>query len=244
VLGVEEYQILATLDGVTCALCGSLDGVRLSRGEFEEGTTAPPFHPWCRCTTAPWFEGDEDGERLARNAEGEWETIPAGMSYAEWQDRYVDKDGERGIINSPIERKHPLKIEFGFKKLGERQKAILENIPNIGDVHEFAKRDVKLLDLSALTASTGHEYAMFTNKGLRVVVHGNQRSTHINDSYLKHLIKNNYRFSGHTHVGRKKASLTPSQGDIDVLNLFNQKNSIILNSVGEYAFIIPDKEDK
>ena len=121
-LGVEEYQILATLDGVTCALCGSLDGVRLSRGEFEEGTTAPPFHPWCRCTTAPWFEGDEDGERLARNAEGEWETIPAGMSYAEWQDRYVDvslltrRVNSDNIFSMRVERFN--KIKIGFEKKG------------------------------------------------------------------------------------------------------------------------------
>lgn len=47
-LGVEQYEIVETLDSHTCETCGLLDGKHYKMSEFEVGVTAPPFHPWCR----------------------------------------------------------------------------------------------------------------------------------------------------------------------------------------------------
>ena len=58
--------------------------------DYEEGTTAPPFHVKCRTTTAPYF-GDEFefGERAARNTDGKTYYIPSNIKYEEWEKKYV-----------------------------------------------------------------------------------------------------------------------------------------------------------
>lgn len=56
-LEVEEYEILSAPDIRTSKLCKSLDGKRFAMTEFQPGVTAPPFHPNCRTTAMPWFEG-------------------------------------------------------------------------------------------------------------------------------------------------------------------------------------------
>ena len=64
------------------------------------GKNAPPFHPWCRCTTAPYFEDMKGvGERWMRNPEtGKGGYVPADMTYQVWKAKYIDKTGECDII--------------------------------------------------------------------------------------------------------------------------------------------------
>lgn len=51
--------------------------------DYEAGVTAPPFHVWCRSTTAPYFEDDfgEVGERAARDEEGNTYYVPADTTF-------------------------------------------------------------------------------------------------------------------------------------------------------------------
>lgn len=88
-IGVERYRIIGTLDGETCSLCGSLDGKVYPMSEYQVGLTAPPFHPWCRCTTAPYYEDIEGiGDRFARDVKtGESFDIPKDMTYEDWKAR-------------------------------------------------------------------------------------------------------------------------------------------------------------
>lgn len=91
-LGVKEYVIIATLDGKTCAECGDMDSLHFPMNRFEIGVTAPPFHPMCRCCTAPYFEDDPVSTRMARNPEsGKSEYVP-NMTYNEWKKTHVDGD--------------------------------------------------------------------------------------------------------------------------------------------------------
>lgn len=70
-LGVEKYRIVASFDRDTCGLCSALDGKVFKMSDYQVGLTAPPFHPWCRCCTAPYFEDMEGlGERWTRNPDG------------------------------------------------------------------------------------------------------------------------------------------------------------------------------
>ena len=70
-LGVERYKIVASFDQDTCELCGAMDGQVFKMSEYQAGLTAPPFHPWCRCCTAPYFEDMAGiGERWTRNQDG------------------------------------------------------------------------------------------------------------------------------------------------------------------------------
>lgn len=100
-LDVEEYIIVETLDGKTCELCASLDGKVYPMSEYQIGVTAPPFHPWCRGTTAPYFADMEGiGERRARDANGKTYEVPKSMTYRQWKKKYVDNAEKSGIIKS------------------------------------------------------------------------------------------------------------------------------------------------
>lgn len=88
-LDVEEFEIVATLDGVTCEKCGSHDGEHYPLKYMETAVNAPPFHPYCRCTTCPYFD-DMDGYRASRNAEGKTVyEVPANTKYEDWKKEYV-----------------------------------------------------------------------------------------------------------------------------------------------------------
>ena len=99
-LNVERYEVVGTFDNRMCDYCGAMDGKVFPLKDFKEGSTAPPFHPWCRCTTVPYFEDMKDvGERWMRDPEtGRGGTVPNNMTYQEWKAKYVDKTGESGII--------------------------------------------------------------------------------------------------------------------------------------------------
>lgn len=85
-LGVEKYEIVATLDNKTSDICQGLDGKVFEMKEFEPGTTAPPFHVNCRSTTAPYFDDEFSlGERAARGEDGKTYYVPSDMTYKEWK---------------------------------------------------------------------------------------------------------------------------------------------------------------
>lgn len=87
--GVEQYQILATLDLHTSKLCRSLDLKIFNLSDKEIGVTAPPFHPNCRTTTVAYFDEMMFGERLARDSEGKTYYVDRSMTYDEWYKKYV-----------------------------------------------------------------------------------------------------------------------------------------------------------
>ena len=91
-LGVGEFEVVATLDGLTCTTCGSHDSDHRPMSEFKPGITAPPYHPNCRCTTVPYFDDEFDavGKRAARGADGKTYHVPGDMKYADWKEQYID----------------------------------------------------------------------------------------------------------------------------------------------------------
>lgn len=99
-LGVEQYEIVATLDSHTSEICRSLDGKHFPMKDFEPGVTAPPFHVWCRSTTVPYFDENfgDIGERAARDEEtGKTYYIPDDMNYGEWKQTFVDGGDHSGF---------------------------------------------------------------------------------------------------------------------------------------------------
>lgn len=103
-LDVERYEIVATLDNDTSAICRSLDGKIFLLTEYQIGVTAPPFHCWCRTVTVPYFD-DNTGFRAARNAEGKTYYVPDSMKYEDWKKTFVDggsKDGLKEIAKTDI----------------------------------------------------------------------------------------------------------------------------------------------
>lgn len=92
-LDVEEYEIVATLDSHTSDICRSLDGKVFKMSDYKPGVTAPPFHVYCRSTTAPHFKENFDaGERAARGVDGKTYYVPDDVTYSEWKRAFVDGD--------------------------------------------------------------------------------------------------------------------------------------------------------
>ena len=100
-LGVEEFEVVVTLDHITCSFCRDMDGKHFPVSDFLIGMTAPPFHPNCRCCTAPYFDDDfgQPGQRAARDPDtGKTYYVPADMTYKEWKESFVDNVQEQDIM--------------------------------------------------------------------------------------------------------------------------------------------------
>ena len=98
-LGIEKYEIVATLDNRTSDICQDMDGKVFDLKDYEVGVTANPFHVRCRTTTAPYFD-DTEGERAARNEKtGETEYVPADITYKDWKEKYVSNNSEKVLQN-------------------------------------------------------------------------------------------------------------------------------------------------
>lgn len=93
--GVQEVEILETLDAKTCPTCGRFDGARLELSKVVIGETAPPYHPNCRGCIAPFFD-DMEGERIARGADGETFHVPSGMNFEEWKEKQLQSGAAIG----------------------------------------------------------------------------------------------------------------------------------------------------
>ena len=139
------------------------------------------------------------------------------------------------VINNPIEQGHPADVAFGAMELSQRQQAILDKLPGYGSQAVVRKRDVSMLDLAALTAKTGDEFAMFTRKGNRLIVRGDASQVPLFRSGALELNAQGYKWSGHTHPGFDAKSLVVSNGDRKILGCFAQDNSVLYNAAGRYV---------
>jgi hypothetical protein len=140
-LGVEEYEVVATLDSHTSDICRSMDGKHFPMKDYQAGVTAPPFHVFCRSTTCPWFDENfgEVGERVARGEDGKTYYVPADMNYGKWEEAFVDggdksglkavdKSGKGGIINAKEVEMVGNDVHFVGKIDVEKFKAVSNNI--------------------------------------------------------------------------------------------------------------------
>lgn len=129
-LDVRQFQIVATLDERTSNICRDLDGEVFPMKDFEAGVSAPPFHPWCRSVTIPYFEDMVAiGERAARNDQGSVYYVPREMKYQEWHDTFVG--GNKGNAQ-------PVNPITGMMNLGS------ELAQKIGTQHYQAVHDILL----------------------------------------------------------------------------------------------------
>ena len=175
------------------------------------------------------------------------------MKYSEWWDRVVDNSGNSDIIDLgsekmsissiekpiefPIEQRNtgkgnPNAILTFDVELNNRQKKLLESLPDYDSKVTVRKTDVNMKDLSALTAATGDEFAMFTKGNERLIIRGGSRHVNIDVDAAKELAKAGYRWSGHTHPGINENCMTASPGDFAILDCFMQQTSVIYNSKG------------
>ncbi|MCM1577455.1 MAG: hypothetical protein NC078_01485 [Ruminococcus sp.] len=142
-------------------------------------------------------------------------------------------------IDRPIEQKHtgkgnPNAIMHYDVQLNSRQEKLLEQLPEFDSRVEVSKNSVNMPDLSALTAKTGDEFAMFTKGGKRIIIRGNAFKVNIDIDNAMLLASQGYKWSGHTHPGVDGNCLQASAGDMEILRCFRQDYSVIYNSKGSY----------
>lgn len=143
-------------------------------------------------------------------------------------------------VESPIEQKHTGKgnpnaiLTFDIP-LNNRQQALLDSLPEYDSRIKVPRESVNMADLSALTAKTGNEFAMFTKQSERLVIRGNASKVNIGVEEALILAAEGYRWSGHTHPGVGINVLMPSSGDKEILRCFGQDSSVIYNSKGVFA---------
>ena len=89
-LDVEEFEVVATLDGKTSQKCREMDGEHYPVKDMQPGLNAPPFHVFCRSTTCPYFDDEftVNDKRIAKGDDGEYYHVPANMTYKKWKEKH------------------------------------------------------------------------------------------------------------------------------------------------------------
>jgi len=146
---------------------------------------------------------------------------------------------EEKIIAQPIEQRNtgkgnPNAIIHRGVSLNNRQKELLEKLPEYDSSVTVPKNTVNMKDLSAFTAYLGVEFAMFTKGQERLIIRGGVKNVNVSSEYATELNSLGYRWSGHTHPGFDVNCMFASPGDYAILNCFEQEFSVIYNSKGNY----------
>ncbi len=160
-LGVEEFQVVETLDSNTCDTCGEMDGKHFQMKDYKIGVTVPPFHPNCRGCTCPYFDDEFTiGERVARGEDGETYYIPENITYNEWKKQYLhknlskenvtEKEGVRGVEKT----QETVIIKLSNEEIGafKRYKSfesykINDALRNIDDLTKLSSEQQKIIGL-------------------------------------------------------------------------------------------------
>lgn len=155
-MGIEQVEIVGTLDRNTC---GDLDGQVMKRTDARAGSTAPPFHPNCRCCIVPYDEElSADARRTARDPEsGKTVEIP-DMAYKDWKAVYVDKKKSLYSIAQPR----------GYRKI-EITNVAIQKVPavNLSGIDAQANEDIRECAMDILRAAkesnSSNEMMLFYN---------------------------------------------------------------------------------
>ena len=161
-INVDMVEIVGTLDSHTCDLCGSFDGKVIRMTDFAPGETVPPWHPNCRCTTAPAIPDEYKGARLARDEDGKQHEVPGNMSFDEWKEKFVDEwvdKTEKTVYNSSAEQLYrPVtrgaSAEFNIRS---DQKIAVRRVESYDD-------EVYISDKAAIKPKALHEIKHNTDK--------------------------------------------------------------------------------
>lgn len=78
-MGITQYQYISLMEANTCKRCEGLHGNVYYTYQSVPGQNYPPMHPWCQCTTRPVVG-------KGRAAPSGSETMPDGMTLAEWRE--------------------------------------------------------------------------------------------------------------------------------------------------------------
>lgn len=87
VLGLEKYQIIATLDNRTSKICQQADLKVFDLNEAQIGVNYPPLAPCFRSVAIAYDEIKTDGERIGRKQKSKDVYVKNTMNYEEFNQR-------------------------------------------------------------------------------------------------------------------------------------------------------------
>lgn len=167
--GNKEYTFLVTNPKGPCEVCKKLDGMHFKVIDMMPGKNAPPMHPRCHCTTAPYW----DQEEFDRWLDEENRKMHQRQN-AEKKVKTVAKQAKSSIIkldfsSEELRKKHYEKHKEEFEDLSEDQ--------YIAQANELANlspsEDVERLTRSDESVSV---YRFSTNEFLVITKEGNIRT--------------------------------------------------------------------
>lgn len=107
--GVEEFEFMA-LGPHPCDFCTALNGKHFKVKDFLPGDNAPPMHPHCRCSTAPWVDEKAYNDWLDAKADG---TFSGGLD--DWKESLRFGRGSGSPDIKAGETKHIGNVDFSDK---------------------------------------------------------------------------------------------------------------------------------
>ena len=264
---------VATLDGRTRHEHRQADGQMVDIGkpfvvdgiemEFPGDPKAPGYLIYnCRCTVISVDKfHDPNAPRASKLGSVSYEEWKAEKEVAEgnrWgtyskssesAQKSIDNSVENGIIvSSKPDNVSSRNSAYGKPNLvnagaplSKKQKTLLDSLQNDGDTVTVKKKQCSMKDLSALTAHEGVEFALLTKNGQRMVFRGNDHHVNaLNGVTVPAYRDAGWKWSGHTHA---YGGLLPSDGDIKILKLFNQKQSAIYDYKGKRGMVFNDESE-
>jgi SPP1 gp7 family putative phage head morphogenesis protein len=164
-LDVEEYEVVETLDSLTCPVCGEWDGKHLPMSQFEAGVTAPLYHANCRGCTCPYFadEADYGAQRIARAADGKQYYVPSDMKYSEWKDKFVDGGDKSGLKSAAKSGKVNMSVKPDAGALMEVDMNPAGSVPTATKTETLANSQYEAYKAD-IHSKIGTEYPLTLNK--------------------------------------------------------------------------------
>ena len=177
-LGIEEYEIVCTLDERTCPICRQYDGKTFKMGNGP----MPTFHPNCRCGIRQVFPESVRGSlrRAARDSDGKSIQVPANMTYDEWYAKYGSEQAWKkrklpsseeveAEIKTTISRADEVRKEIYSKP--ETHKELYETVhqrwgKDIQFDEDLDECDLKLIQTSFFGSSSDFYAIVLSNGGL------------------------------------------------------------------------------
>lgn len=127
-------------------------------------------------------------------------------------------------------------------KLSMKHKLLLSKTPKKLSWCLMKAKKVDITDLPALTAATGDEFAIFEKGKHRILLRGSGPNWEIPDDLWETIVKEKWRWNGHSHPVKGKA--IASAEDRKTLRLLTWQNeSYIINLQGEIFEFNPDEQD-
>ena len=134
--------------------------------------------------------------------------------------------------NRSIEERQELKVKHA--KLNKRQKKLNEILKTAGDYYEGSWKEIKISDISHLTALNNVEYMVFLKGNRRIIIKGRQRGASLTGELFDKIKNEGWKLSAHTHPHITREGLAFSSEDVMTLQTLNQEESVILNAIGEH----------